>query len=382
MLLISCCNRRILIGNLKRTINRVIAPAYSSTPFATIPHPSAQVFRRSALYKTSKMAVTTICTKDFCKELYPDIEPYDKGFLKVSDIHELYYEQSGNPNGNPVVFLHGGPGGGTSPRDRRYFDPQAYRIVVFDQRGSGQSRPSAELKDNTTWDLVEDIERLRKKLGIDKWVVFGGSWGSTLALAYAETHPAQVKGLILRGIFMLRRAELLWFYQEGASWLFPDYWEEFLAPIPEVERADLISAYYRRLTGNNEEDKLRCAKAWSKWEMATARLFCDDDMVKKVEEDIFALQFARIECHYFVHGGFFKSDDQILKDVDKIAKHNIPCMVVQGRYDVVCPIKSAWDLYRRWPQVQLHIVADAGHSAKEDAICSKLVAFADAFKTL
>ncbi|GAV04990.1 hypothetical protein RvY_15183-1 [Ramazzottius varieornatus] len=209
------------------------------------------------------MSVTYATTKDLVRDLYPEIEPYQSGFLRVSDLHEIYYEQSGNPHGKPIVYLHGGPGGGTSPRDRRYFDPAVYRIVLLDQRGCGQSRPSAELRENNTWSLVADIEKLREHLKIDRWVVFGGSWGSTLSLTYAETHPKRVKALILRGIFLLRREELLWFYQEGASFLFPDFWEEFLAPIPEVERGDLISAYYRRLTGENDDEKLRCAKTWA-----------------------------------------------------------------------------------------------------------------------
>ncbi|OQV14079.1 putative proline iminopeptidase [Hypsibius exemplaris] len=327
------------------------------------------------------MPVSYGSSGDFSRELYPAIEPYQTGYLKVSDLHELYYEQSGNPEGNPVVYLHGGPGGGTSPRDRRYFDPKVYRIVIFDQRGSGHSKPSAELEHNTTWELVEDIEKLREHLHIERWVVFGGSWGSTLSLAYAETHVKRVKALVLRGIFTLRREELLWYYQEGASYVFPDYWEEFLAPIPKAEQNDLMKAYHKRLTGKDEAAKLECAKAWSKWEMATSRLYCDPDLVKKVDEDEFALQFARIECHYFVNHGFFE-EGQILKDVSKIAQANVPCFVVQGRYDVVCPMKSAWDLYRNWPEIDLHVIADAGHSAKEDGISSKLVYATDLFKTL
>ncbi|CAH1788905.1 unnamed protein product [Owenia fusiformis] len=329
-------------------------------------------------FNISKLTLRSKMTE--ARGLYPEIEPFDSGKLKVSDVHDVYYEQSGNKNGNPVIFLHGGPGGGTGPKDRRFFDPAAYRIILMDQRGAGKSTPAAELKDNTTWHLVDDIESLRKHLNIEKWVVFGGSWGSTLSLAYAETHPDRVKALILRGIFTLRRSELIWFYQEGASHIFPDVWEKYLAPIPEVERHDLMSAYYRRLTGNDEEKKLACARAWSTWEMETSRLMPDPNYVKRTESDIWSLQFARIECHYFVHGGFFKTDGQILENADKLK--DIPGTIVQGRYDVVCPARTAWELHKRWPSADFQFVHDAGHSAVESGTTALLVQAADKYKNL
>lgn len=314
------------------------------------------------------------------RDLYPEVEPFNSGYLKVSDLHELYYEQSGNKSGKPALYLHGGPGGGTSPRDRRYFDPSAYHIIVFDQRGAGQSKPLAELKDNTTQDLVADIEKLRVHLNVDKWVVFGGSWGSTLALAYAETHPDRVTALVLRGIFGLRRREIEWFYQDGASRLFPDAWEGFLKPIPKVEHFDLLGAYHRRLTGSDQEVQLACARSWSTWEMATSRLFVDQELLKRAELDDWALQFAKIEAHYFVNGGFFRCDSQLLDDVEKI--RHIPATIVQGRYDVVCPAETAWELHKRWPEAELRIIPDAGHSAKEPGITSELVNATDKYKTL
>ncbi|KAH6560111.1 hypothetical protein BASA60_000110 [Batrachochytrium salamandrivorans] len=279
--------------------------------------------------------------------VYPPIEPFKTEMLAVSPTHTLYVEQSGCPTGKPVVYLHGGPGGGTSPTDRQYFDPATYRIVVFDQRGSGKSTPSAALDGNDTWSLVADIETIRVHLGIDKWVVFGGSWGSTLALTYAETHPTVVKALILRGIFMLRPSEIKWFYQEGASQIFPDYWDEYLAAIPVSEHGDLVNAYYKRLTSTDEAVQLAAAKAWSKWECATSMLFVDEKMIARAESDVWALAFARIECHYFVNNGFFSSDSWILDNLHKI--RHIPCAIVQGRYDVVCPMRSAWDLSKAWP---------------------------------
>ncbi|RDJ00126.1 prolyl aminopeptidase [Dyella solisilvae] len=312
------------------------------------------------------------------RTLYPEIEPYDSGMLKVSDLHTLYYEQSGNPNGKPVVFLHGGPGGGTNPKCRRFFDPAVYRIVLFDQRGCGQSTPHAELKDNTTWHLVNDIERIRTHLGIDRWQVFGGSWGSTLALAYAQTHPEQVTELVLRGIFMLRRWELEWFYQKGCDALYPDAWEPYLHAIPEAERGDLMSAYYRRLTSSDPHVRVNAARAWSVWEGATSYLWQDPGHIESSGQDEFALAFARIECHYFVHGGFFEHDDQLLRNVERIRK--IPAVIVQGRYDVVCPMRSAWDLHRAWPEADLRIVQDAGHSAFEPGNISELVQATDRFR--
>ena len=312
------------------------------------------------------------------RTLYPEIEPYDTGMLKVSDLHTLYYEQSGNPNGKPVVFLHGGPGGGTNPKCRRFFDPAVYRIVLFDQRGCGKSTPHAELHDNTTWNLVADIERIREHLGVDTWQVFGGSWGSTLALAYAQTHPEKVSELVLRGIFMLRRWELEWFYQKGCDALYPDAWETYLKAIPAVEHGDLMSAYYRRLTSNDPIERVEAARAWSVWEGATSYLWQDEGHIQSSGEDEFALAFARIECHYFVHGGFFERDDQLLHNVDRI--RHIPAVIVQGRYDVVCPMRSAWDLHRAWPEADLKIVQDAGHSAFEPGNISELIKATDRFR--
>ena len=311
------------------------------------------------------------------RSLYPEIEPFDSGFLPVSSLHTLYYEQSGNPNGKPVVFLHGGPGGGTNAKCRRFFDPAVYRIVLFDQRGCGKSTPHAELTDNTTWDLVADIERVREHLGIGRWQVFGGSWGSTLALAYAQTHPDKVSELVLRGIFMLRRWELEWFYQKGCDALYPDAWETYLNAIPEVERGDLMSAYHRRLTSVDAKTRTDAARAWSVWEGATSFLWQDKSHIESSAEDEFALAFARIECHYFVNGGFFEHDDQLLRNVERI--RNIPAVIVQGRYDVVCPLRSAWDLHRAWPEADLHIVQDAGHSAFEPGILHQLLEATDRF---
>ena len=310
--------------------------------------------------------------------LYPEIEPFDVGRLQVSALHELYYEQSGNPQGKPVVFLHGGPGAGSGPNGRRFFDPAHYRIILFDQRGCGRSTPHAELSENTTWDLVADIERLREHLDLDRWQVFGGSWGSTLALAYAETHADRVTELVLRGIFMLRREELDWFYQKGTDALFPDAWENYLAAIPEVEHGDLMSAYYRRLTSPDRATQLAAAKAWSVWEGSTSFLLQNPAHIDGSAEDAFALAFARIECHYFVNGGFFEHDDQLLRNAHRIK--DIPAVIVQGRYDVVCPARSAWDLHRAWPQADLRIVADAGHSAFEPGITHELIEATDRFR--
>ncbi len=306
------------------------------------------------------------------RTLFPATEPYASGELAVSERHTLYFEECGNPKGKPVVMLHGGPGGGCSAKMRQFHDPAKYRIVLFDQRGAGRSRPHADLVDNTTWDLVADIERLRLHLGIERWQAFGGSWGSTLALAYAETHPERVTELVLRGIFMLRRWELEWFYQQGASRLFPDAWEHYLKPIPEVERADLISAYHRRLTSSDATVRVAAARAWSVWEAATSFLHQDPDFIASHEADDFALAFARIESHYFVNGGFFEVEDQLLRDVGRI--RHIPTTIVHGRYDVVCPIQNAWDLKRAFPEAELVITADAGHSAFEPANVDALVA--------
>jgi proline iminopeptidase len=311
--------------------------------------------------------------------LYPPIEPFRTGTLRASELHTLYHEEVGSPAGRPVVFLHGGPGGGLDDDYRRYFDPSRWRVVLFDQRGCGKSTPHAELRENTTWTLVADIERLRERLGIERWVVFGGSWGSTLALAYAETHPDRCLGLILRGVFLLRRKELLWFYQDGASWLFPDAWDEYLAPIPEVERGDLMSAYYRRLTSEDPGVRMRAARAWSIWEASTSKLHPDPKLVERFSGDRFAEAFARIECHYFVNGAFLRTDTQLLDDVPRIA--HLPGVIVQGRYDVVCPAASAWELHKRWPGSALRLVGDAGHSISEPGIVDALIQATDEFAT-
>ncbi|GAB2510962.1 prolyl aminopeptidase [Lysobacter humi (ex Lee et al. 2017)] len=311
------------------------------------------------------------------RTLYPEIEPFDTGYLQVDERHRVYYEQCGNPQGKPVVMLHGGPGGGCSTKMRRFHDPAKYRIVLFDQRGAGRSTPHADLVDNTTWHLVADIETLREHLGIERWQVFGGSWGSTLALAFAQTHPHRVTELVLRGIFMLRRWELEWFYQEGASRLFPDAWQHYIDAIPPVERHDLISAYHRRLTSDDEATRLAAARAWSVWEGATSFLHFDADFTAGHEEPAFALAFARIENHYFVNGGFFDADDQLLRDTPRIA--HIPGVIVHGRYDVVCPIQNAWDLHRAWPQAELVITPTSGHSAFEAENTDALVKATDRF---
>jgi len=305
------------------------------------------------------------------KPLWPAIAPYKTGTLRVSDIHTLYYEEAGNPEGKPFLVVHGGPGGGCADFYRQYVNPQVYRMILFDQRGAARSTPRACLEDNTTWHLVDDIEKLRNHLKVDRWVVFGGSWGATLALAYAQAHTDRVKALILRGIFTVRRKELTWFYQEGASFLFPEAWEKFLEPIPPVERFDLMSAYYRRLTGKDEAVKLECGKAWSLWEMATSRLYVDPALLAKGEDPEFAVTFSRIECHYFVHGAWWKTDEQLLEEAHKLAK--IPTTIVQGRYDLVCPATTAWDLFKRMPHAQYKIVHDAGHSMKEPGIIHELV---------
>jgi proline iminopeptidase len=311
--------------------------------------------------------------------LYPGAKPYRTGFLAVSGQHEIYFEESGNPQGKPAVFLHGGPGAGTDAKMRGFFDPARYRIVLFDQRGCGRSRPHASLADNTTWDLVADIERLREHLRIERWLVFGGSWGSTLALAYAETHPERVSELVLRGIFLLRRWEIEWFYQNpgGAGALYPDLWERYIEPIPEAERSDLIGAYYKRLTCEDPRVLARAARAWSLWEGATSFLRTNTDYVARFQEDDYAAAFARIECHYFINGGFFRSDNQLIEDVGRI--RHLPAVIVQGRYDVICPMRSAWDLHRAWPEADLRVVADAGHSAFEPGNLHELVSATDRF---
>ncbi|MEM8548396.1 MAG: prolyl aminopeptidase [Pseudomonadota bacterium] len=307
---------------------------------------------------------------------YPTIEPYHTGTLDVGDGHTLYYEQSGNPDGKPVVALHGGPGGGSSPGMRRFFNPDVYHIILFDQRGAGKSTPHASLDANTTQDLIGDIEILREALQIRRWQVFGGSWGSTLALAYAEAHPERVTELVLRGIFMLRPEEIAWFYQHGASELYPDQWEHYLEPIPLNERSDLLGAYHKRLISADEDVRLEAARAWSTWEGATSFLYPDRHVTQSFGETRHALAMARIECHYFMNGGFM-APNQLLDNIDRV--RNIPAVIVQGRYDVVCPPVTAWMLHKAWPEARFELVPDAGHSAFEPGNASALVTATDRF---
>ncbi|XP_047983332.1 proline iminopeptidase [Salvia hispanica] len=312
--------------------------------------------------------------------LYADIEPYNTGFLKVSDIHTVYYEESGNPDGHPVIFLHGGPGGGTSSKNRKFFDPQFYRIILFDQRGAGKSTPHACLEENTTWKLIEDIEKLRTHLQVSEWLVFGGSWGSTLSLAYSQSHPDKVTGLVLRGIFLLRKKEIDWFYEGGAAAIYPDAWEPFRDLIPESERGCFVDAYHKRLDSSDKETQYAAARAWTKWEMMTAHLLPNEATAGRGEDDKFCLAFARIENHYFVNKGFFPSDSYLLDNLDKI-KH-INTVIVQGRYDVCCPMMSAWDLHKAWPEADFRVVPDAGHSANEPGISRELVAATEKMKVI
>ena len=315
-------------------------------------------------------------TSSVLRILYPPLVPYDSGMLDTGDGHQVYWEVCGNPAGKPVVFLHGGPGGGCGPSHRQLFNPEKYRIVLFDQRGCGRSLPHARLEANTTWDLVADIERLRNLLGITRWQVFGGSWGSTLALAYAQTHPERVSELILRGVFLVRQRELDWYYQEGASWLCPDRWEQFLAPIPVAERGDLVGAYRRRLTGTDEAAKLEAARAWSLWEAGTITLAPNPALLEQFNDAYFALAFARIENHYFVNKGFME-EGQLLTNAGRLK--DIPGVIVQGRYDLATPARSAWELHQAWPGAQLHLVEGAGHAYSEPGILDKLIEATDRF---
>lgn len=310
------------------------------------------------------------------QHLYPAIEPFASYRIAVDAPHVLYVEECGNAQGLPVLFLHGGPGAGCEPYHRRFFDPQRYRIVLFDQRGCGRSTPHAELVGNTTQALIADIEIIRQHLGIERWVVFGGSWGSTLALLYAQAHTARLHGLILRGIFLCRPADIYWFYQDGASHVFPDYWEDYLRPVPADERSELVTAYYRRLTGADEVARLAAAKAWSLWEARTATLRPSPSVVDHFGAAHTALSLARIECHYFMHESFLQPD-QILRDVHRLA--DIPGVIVHGRYDMVCPIDQAFALHRAWPQAELQVIGDAGHSATEPGITAALVKATDDF---
>ncbi len=311
--------------------------------------------------------------------LYPEIEPYQTGYLAVEGGHTLYWEQCGNPEGKTILFLHGGPGIGTMPYHRSFFDPERYRIILFDQRGCGKSLPFSGLENNTTWDLVNDIECLREHLNIDDWVVFGGSWGSTLALTYAIKHPEKVNGLILRGIFLCRPQEIKWYYQHGAHHLYPDLWEKYLEPIPPSERDDLVAAFYQRLTSSDPKVRSEAAKAWSGWEGGTSKLRFDPELFASFTADDSADSIARIECHYFIHNTFFDSDNWILENVNSI--RHIPCIIVQGRYDIPCPMVSAWDLHRAWPEAKLEIIPDAGHAATEPGILDGLIRAADHFST-
>ena len=308
--------------------------------------------------------------------LYPEIDPYASGRMATESVHEIYWEACGNPRGKPMVVLHGGPGGAVNPGMRRYFDPKIWNVFLFDPRGCGQSTPNAVLEDNDTWKLIEDIERLRVQAGVEKWSVFGGSWGSTLALAYALKHPERVESLILRGIFLLTQPELHWFYQQGASEIFPDAWERFLAPIPEVERGDLMGAYYKRLMGDDIDERRRCAVAWSSWEGDTVSAQGPDARPDKFAEPDFAVAFARIENWYFTNKGFFPEENWILNSIDRI--RHIPTWIVQGRFDVVTPMSGAWALHRAWPEAKFEVIPDAGHASTEPGIIDGLVRATDA----
>lgn len=313
-------------------------------------------------------------------ELFPNIEPFNTFHLPVSDLHTIYVEESGNKNGKPVIFLHGGPGGGVDPKYRRYFNPDKWHIIMFDQRGCGKSTPFAELKENTTWDLVDDIEKIRNHLSIDRWVIYGGSWGSTLSLAYSQTYPDSCKALILRGIFLVRKKEIHWFYQEGASKIFPDNWQSFVAPIPIEKRNNLLEAYYHLLIGEDSSKKIEAAKAWSTWEGSTVRLIQDKDFIGDFSDEKFAEAFARIECHYFMNNAWFNSDNHLIENVDKI--RHIPAVIVHGRYDIICPVENAWELHQAWPESELHIIPDAGHSIFEEGIKDKILEYTEKFSSL
>jgi len=302
--------------------------------------------------------------------LFPDIKPYVKHNFQVDPTHTLYVEECGTPSGIPVLFLHGGPGAGLEPYHRRFFDPEKYRMVLFDQRGSGKSTPHASLENNTTQHLVADIEAIRGELKIDKWIVFGGSWGSTLALIYAQTHPEDVLALVLRGIFLCRKKEIEWFYQSGASKIYPDYWQDFIAPVPIDKRNDIVNAYYEILTGSNDIARMAAAKAWSIWEGRTASLAARKEVIDHFSHTRTALSVALIECHYFINNAFM-TPNQLIDNIESI--RHIPAFIVQGRYDMICPMETAWELHQAWPEAKFKVVGDAGHAASEKGIISVLV---------
>lgn len=310
------------------------------------------------------------------RSYYPEIEPYASGMMDTGDGHMVYWERVGTPGAKPAVFLHGGPGGGLSPSQRRIFDPQRYDVMLFDQRGCGRSRPFASLEANTTWHLVADIERLREMMGVESWLVCGGSWGSALALAYAQKHPERVTEMVLRGVFTLRRWELQWYYQHGASLLFPDKWEHFLSPVPKEERGDLIAAYNRLLTGTDRVEQMRAAKEWARWEGETITLMPDLSVSGSFYDDDYALAFARLENHYFINGGWLE-EGQLLRDAHLL--RHIPAVIVQGRYDAACPPQTAWDLHRAWPEAEFHMVEGAGHAMSQPGILDRVIDATDKF---
>jgi proline iminopeptidase len=344
---------------------------------------SGERFKHAPCYLTIRVAqhhIAFMQTNEIYRNRYPAIEPFNSGYLQVSKTHRIYFEQCGNPMGQAAIFLHGGPGAGCDQGHRQYFDPKHYHIILFDQRGCGRSEPFACLEENTTWDLVADIEKIREHLKIEKWLVFGGSWGSTLSLAYSITHPQRVQAMVLRGIFLCRKRDLDWFYQDGASFIFPEEWESYLAPIPENERANLMKAYAKRLTGDDEKVKLQAAKAWSKWEGSTIKLIPDKNTIDHFSSDRFSIAFARIENHFFTHGAFFKSDNWILENVSILKEHKIPGVIVHGRYDVCTPIEQAWELHKAWPEAKLEVIANAGHAASENGIVEALIRATDNFR--
>lgn len=314
------------------------------------------------------------------RTLYPEIEPFDSGYLNVSDIHQIYYEQCGNPNGQPALFVHGGPGGGYDPKDRRFFDPAHYRIVLFDQRGAGRSKPHASTDENTTWHLVADMERLRAHFGIEKWLLFGGSWGSTLSLAYAENHPERVTALVLRGIFLVRRAEFDFYYLRGTPLVFAEAAKRFHGFIPEEERDDLVAAYHKRISSKDTDLRKRALEEWARWEAESSSLIRDPERIKKFSTAEFAEAFAGIELHYFINKGFFEVDGQILRDAVRLK--DIPGVIVHGRYDMVCPFQNALLLSEAWPRAELIVSETAGHASSEPETTDALIRATDRFRRI